>query len=455
VFGPVMICWFTLIGGLGLIEVIKDPSVIKALLPTYALHTLTSNGIHGFLLLGSIILAVTGAEALYADMGHFGRRPIQVAWLWIVFPALVLNYFGQGALILADPAAVSSPFYRMVPGWALFPVIILATAATVIASQAVISGAFSLARQAVQLGYLPRLRVLHTSEDAAGQVYLPWVNRALLYVVVGLVLAFGSSDALAAAYGVSVTGTMIITTILMLVVAARRWHPPRAALWAMGVGFLAIDGAFFGATLVKVADGGWFPLVLATMIFIAMRTWRRGRELLREASRREQRSIGHFLRSIAVQPPLRVPGTAVFMTASNDSIPLALLHNLKHNRILHDRIILLTVVTTQTPRAESEERVAVDALEAGFHRVTLRFGFMEDPFVPRALAGCRAHGLDVEPSEVTYFASRETVVATARRGMPMWRDALFALMLRNTVTATSFFGIPGNQLVELGTQVEI
>jgi KUP system potassium uptake protein len=343
----------------------------------------------------------------------------------------------------------------MAPEWALFPLIGLATAAAVIASQAVISGAFSVARQAMQLGYLPRLEVRHTSADAIGQVYVPWVNRMLFVVVVALVLAFEKSDNLAVAYGVSVTGTMLIDTLLLIVVARARWHVPGHFLWPAALAFVAIDLAFLAANLTKFADGAWFPIAVGLMVFVVMRTWRRGRELIREGTRRDKLSIEGFIRSIEREPPLRVPGTAIFMTAANDVAPEALLHNLKHNKVLHRRNILLTVETVPAPRTEPEERAHVVALGADFHRVTLRFGFMEEPNVPRALPLVEGRGLLLEPADTTYFASRETVIASARKGMPAWRDALFAFMLRNAITATSFFRIPSNQLVELGTQVEI
>ncbi|MBP6693186.1 MAG: KUP/HAK/KT family potassium transporter, partial [Xanthomonadales bacterium] len=401
------------------------------------------------------VLAVTGAEALYADMGHFGRKPIQRAWLWFVFPALVLNYFGQGALLLGHPSAASNPFYRLVPSWALVPMIVLATAATVIASQAVISGAFSIARQGMQLGFLPRLAVVHTSESTIGQVYVPMINRLLLLVIIGLVLGFGSSSALASAYGVSVTGTMLITSVLLLVVARHRWHLSTPMLVVLGTLMLVIDALFLGANLVKFADGGWFPLALGIVVFTLMRTWRRGRTLLVEELRKESPPIEGVVADIAARKLPRVPGTAVFLTADNASVPHALLQNLRHNKVLHQRNVLLTIETVQAPRADEDERSTIRAAGDGFWRVTVRFGFMEDPNVPRVLEALVIDGVEMVPRDTTYFASRETLVARKRGGMPPWRDKLFLLLSRNTVSATEFFHIPGSRLVELGTQVEI
>jgi KUP system potassium uptake protein len=455
VFGPVMMGWFATLAVLGLVHVLESPRVLQAVNPVFAVEFAMQHGYAAFLVLGAVVLAVTGGEALYADMGHFGRIPIRTAWVWFVMPALVLNYFGQGALLLDHPSAAQNPFFRMAPAWALFPLIVLATAAAVIASQAVISGAFSVARQAMQLGYLPRLEVRHTSEDAVGQIFIPWINRALFVIVVALVLAFEKSDNLAVAYGVSVTGTMLIDTLLLVVVARARWHVAPWLLWPSAAAILSIDLAFLAANLTKFADGAWFPILVGLFVFTVMRTWRRGRDLVREGTRREKLSIQGFIRSLERDPPLRVPGTAIFMTASNDVVPDALLHNLRHNKVLHRRNVLLTVDTVSAPRADDDERAQVTVLGADFYRVSLRFGFMEEPNVPRALPLAEAKGLPLDRADTTYFASRETVVATARKGMPIWRDMLFAFMLRNAVTATSFFRIPGNRLVELGTQVEI
>ena len=455
VFGPVTVLWFISLAVWGLLGIVDTPRVLAAVSPLPALQFVLHHGGHSFFVLGAVVLALTGAEALYADMGHFGRKPIQRAWLWFVFPALVLNYFGQGALLLGHPSAASNPFYRLVPSWALVPMIVLATAATVIASQAVISGAFSIARQGMQLGFLPRLAVVHTSESTIGQVYVPMINRLLLLVIIGLVLGFGSSSALASAYGVSVTGTMLITSVLLLVVARHRWHLSTPMLVVLGTLMLVIDALFLGANLVKFADGGWFPLALGIVVFTLMRTWRRGRTLLVEELRKESPPIEGVVADIAARKLPRVPGTAVFLTADNASVPHALLQNLRHNKVLHQRNVLLTIETVQAPRADEDERSTIRAAGDGFWRVTVRFGFMEDPNVPRVLEALVIDGVEMVPRDTTYFASRETLVARKRGGMPPWRDKLFLLLSRNTVSATEFFHIPGSRLVELGTQVEI
>jgi KUP system potassium uptake protein len=455
VFGPVMVLWFTSLALWGVLGIAAAPRVLAAVNPLSALDFVLHHRGHAFFVLGAVVLAVTGAEALTADMGHFGRKPIQRAWLWFVFPALVLNYFGQGALLLENPSAASNPFYKLVPSWALVPMILLSTAAAVIASQAVISGAFSVARHGMQLGFLPRLAVVHTSESTIGQVYVPMINRLLLLVVVGLVLGFGSSSALAAAYGVSVAGTMLITSVLLLVVARHRWHLSLRVMVPVGALFLLIDALFLGANLVKFADGGWFPLALGILIFTLMRTWRRGRLLLVEELRKESPRIESVVAELAARQLPRVPGTAVFLTADSGSVPHALLQNLRHNKVLHRRNVLLTVETVQQPRADEDERVTVRPAGDGFWRVSVRFGFMEDPDVPRALEALSIDGAELVSRDTTYFASRETLVARKRGGMPPWRDKLFLLLSRNTVSATEFFRIPGSRLVELGTQVEI
>jgi KUP system potassium uptake protein len=413
------------------------------------------HGVHAWLALGAVVLAVTGGEALYADMGHFGRRAIRVAWLSMVLPCLLLNYFGQGALILGQPAAVSNPFYLLVPSWAQFPMVGLATMATVIASQALISGTFSVVRQAIQLGYLPRMQVVHTSWHEAGHVYIPWVNRALLVAVVLTVVGFGSSAKLGIAYGVSVTGTMLISALLTIVLAHERWRIRPWLLVPAAALFLVIDVAFFSANIVKLAEGAWFPIAIGLAAFTLMRTWRRGRELVRQQVNRDSLRIEHFVESVMLEPPLRVPGTAIFMTPSNDYVPSALLHNLKHNQVLHERNVLLTVETLAVPRAQGEERVAWLELGHGFSRLNLRFGYMEDPDVPRALRGWALAGAPFDPMRTTYFASREALTARKDQGMALWRDKLFLFLSRNATPATEYFGIPGNRLVELGVQVAI
>jgi KUP system potassium uptake protein len=389
-------------------------------------------------------------------MGHFGKRPIQLAWFNFVLPALVLNYFGQGALILHDPAAVANPFYHLVPRFMLYPMIALATTATVVASQAVISGAFSMTREAMQLGYMPRMRVVHTSSEMAGQIYVPWINRILLILIVAAVLGFRSSDNLGAAYGIAVTGTMVTTTLLALVVARYQWRWRLPAVIATGTALLMVDVAFFSANLVKVEHGGWFPLALGLCVFAVMTTWRRGRELVVREIQQGGVALAPFIRNLADHPLVRVPGTAVFLTANAEAIPSSLLHNLKHNKVLHERNVLLTVETLDTPRAEPPERLEWTALGQGFTRLRLRFGFSEDPDIPLRLAQCGHHGLPFDMMDTTFFLSRETVVAGRHaHGMAAWRDRLFAFMAHNALSATAFFRIPGNRRIELGSEVEI
>ena len=454
-FGPVTAVWFAAIGIFGAIEIARNPAVLQALNPYWALAFFLRHGVAAWLSLGAIVLAVTGGEALYADMGHFGRYPIRLAWLAIVLPCLLLNYFGQGALILGHPEAVSNPFYLLVPAWAQVPMVLLATLATVIASQAVISGMFSVIRQAIQLGYLPRMLIVHTSSDEISHVYVPWINRALFLAVIAVVLGFRSSAALGIAYGVSVTGTMLISAILTVVLAHERWRVANAVLWPLALVFIGIDLAFLSANLVKFFEGAWFPLAIAVLAFTVMRTWRHGRDLVRQQVNRDSLRIEHFIDSVMVEPPLRVPGTAVFMTPSNDYLPPALLHNLKHNQVLHERNVLLSVETLSVPRGEEGEQVAYTDLGHGFSRLTLRFGYMEDPDVPKALKHWKIPGPLFDPMRTTFFASRESLTAKADQGMALWRDKLFLFMSRNATPATEFFGIPGNRLVELGMQIAI
>ncbi len=455
IFGPVMIVWFVSIAILGSIQIIKNPTILHALNPWWAIQFFVHHGVTAWLALGAVVLAVTGGEALYADMGHFGRVPISKAWWFFVMPALILNYFGQGALVLAAPSSVKNPFYSLVPEPLLFPMILLATLATVIASQAVISGAFSLARQAIQLGYLPRFKLIHTSDETIGQVYLPWINRILLVGVMLLVVAFGSSSNLASAYGVSVTGAMLIDTLLLMMLASSRWRWPGWAIAVVGIFYLIIDGALFSANAIKFFHGAWVPVAIAIAVFTLMRTWRRGRDLVREQVNRDSLRIEHFVQSVMCDAPVRVAGTAVFMTPSNEYMPPALLHNLKHNKVLHERNVLLSVETVSLPRAEEHERVSYTDLGHGFARLTLRFGYMEDPDVPKALKRWSIPGPPFDPMDTTFFASREALSAKADQGMALWRDKLFLVMSRNATPATEFFGIPGNRLVELGTQVVI
>ncbi|HET7222644.1 MAG TPA: potassium transporter Kup [Rhodanobacteraceae bacterium] len=455
VFGPVMCVWFVALGLIGLYNIVQHPLVLRAINPWYGFNFFVHHGAGGFLVLGAVVLCVTGAEALYADMGHFGRRPITVAWYGFVMPGLVLNYFGQGALLVHDPSAASNPFYLAVPPWGLYPMIALATAAAVIASQAVIAGSFSIMRQAIQLGFLPRMPVVHTSNEEVGQIYLPWVNRLLMILVVLVVIGFGSSNALAGAYGIAVTGTMAIDTTLFLIVAWRMWKWNPVAIVGLGLFFLAIDLSFFGANTLKVEDGGWFPLVLGLAVFTILTTWRRGRDLVLRQLKHGGLALAPFISNIAEHPPTRVEGTAIFLVSDPDAVPHALLHNLKHNKVLHKRNVILTVETLETPHADPGERLELSDLGHDFHRLTLRFGFAEDPNVPAALHECAKQGLEIKMMDTTFFLSRETIVATDRPGMALWRDKLFAFLARNALPATAFFSIPGNRLIELGAQVEI
>ena len=455
VFGPVMIVWFSTLAVLGLVQIVQRPDILVAVSPFYGLRFFLQNGALGFFVLGSVFLVVTGGEALYTDMGHFGKRPIRLAWLVLVLPALLLNYFGQGALILADPEAAHNPFYRMVPEWGLYPVVILATMATVIASQALISGAFSLTMQAVQLGYIPRLEIQHTSSREFGQVYIPSINWVLMIACIGLVLGFRSSSNLAAAYGVGVSTDMVITTILFFVVARERWR------WnLLGAGLLAgllliVDLSFFGANILKVPQGGWFPLVIAIIVFTLMSTWKRGRLILSERLDECVEPLSQFLGEITEHPPNRVPGTAIFMFRSPVHTPYSLAQNLKTNKVLHERVILLSVKTEEVPRVKRSQRVTLTPLGNEFYQVVMRFGFMEQPNVPRVLRSVWPNGADIALSDVTYFVGRETVFATNRPGMALWRERLFALMSRNALSASSFYHLPPSQVVELGAQVEI
>jgi KUP system potassium uptake protein len=454
-FGPVMLLWFSTLGLLGIWNILRYPEVLEAVNPLHAVQFFTFNGWHGYFALGSVVLAVTGAEALYADMGHFGRNPIRYAWLWFVLPALLLNYFGQGAVILLDPAAVRSPFYLQVPSWGLYPLLVLATAATVIASQAVITGAYSLTRQAIQLGYCPRMAVMQTSEHEIGQIYLPWITWVLLAAIIALVLGFGSSSNLAAAYGIAVTATMAIDSILIFVVMRFLWGWHIALALPVAAFFLLIDIAYFASNAIKIVEGGWFPVLIGVALFVLLATWRRGREILFARMRPGAIPLEPFIQSIAIHPPTRVPGTAVFLTTSQEGVPHALLHNLNHNKVLHERILLLTVVTEEVPRVPDADRVEVEAKEAGFYRMTVRYGFKDEPDIPQALDLAVSQGLQFEPMETSYFLSRETLIPTVSPGMALWREKLFVAMARNSGSATAYFKLPTNRVVELGTQVEI
>ncbi|WP_250339737.1 potassium transporter Kup [Luteibacter flocculans] len=455
-FAPVMVLWFLVLAGLGIRQLVAHPQVLVALNPWYAITFFIEHGKLAFIALGGVVLALTGAEALYADMGHFGKRPIRLAWFGFVLPALLINYFGQGALLLHDQTAIENPFYKMVPEDWLYPMVALATMSAIIASQAVISGAFSMTREAMSLGYSPRMAVVHTSHEMSGQIFVPWVNRLLLVLVLLAVIGFRSSNNLGAAYGIAVTGTMTMTTLLALVVARYRWHWHWSAVITVGVIFLIVDVAFFGANALKIAHGGWFPLVLGVIIFTVMTTWRRGRDLVVREIKQSGLALEPFIANIADHPPLIVPGTAVFLTANQNAVPHAMLHNLKHNKVLHERNVLLTVEMLETPVADFEERMEVFDYGNGFYGLQLRYGFAEDPNIPVSLSRASALGLDFDMMDTTFFLSRETIVADARRpGMALWRDKLFAFLARNAMPATAFFQIPGNRLIELGAQVEI
>ncbi|WP_371918965.1 potassium transporter Kup [Pseudomonas sp. B15(2017)] len=454
-FGPIMVTWFLVLGALGVYGISHSPEVLKALNPIWAVRFFMVHTGMGVAILGAVVLALTGAEALYADMGHFGRKPIARAWFLLVLPALVLNYFGQGALLLDNPEAARNPFYLLAPGWALIPLVGLSTLATVIASQAVISGAFSLTRQAIQLGYIPRMYIQHTSSDEQGQIYIGAVNWALMVGVVLLVLGFESSGALASAYGVAVTGTMLMTTILVSAVMLLLWKWPPVLAVPVLIGFLLVDGLYFAANVPKIVQGGAFPVIAGIALFVLMTTWKRGKQLLVERLDEGALPLPIFISSIRVQPPHRVQGTAVFLTARSDAVPHALLHNLLHNQVLHEQVVLLTVVYEDIPRVPPSRRFEVEAHGEGFFRVILHFGFTDEPDVPQALKLCHLDDLDFSPMRTTYFLSRETVIASKLEGMARWREALFAFMLKNANGNLRFFNLPLNRVIELGTQVEM
>jgi KUP system potassium uptake protein len=455
VFGPATLLWFIVLALLGIRWIVSQPQVFMAISPHYAAEFFIVNGWQGFWVLGSVFLVVTGGEALYADMGHFGKAPIRMAWFAVVLPALLLNYFGQGALLLVHPDAVENPFYRMAPEWALYPVVLIATVATVIASQALITGAFSLTRQAVQLGYLPRVEIRHTSSEEIGQIYIPGINWILMIACIALVLAFGSSSNLAAAYGVAVTTTMVVTALLLFIIEHERWGWPLPYAVAFTVFFLLIDLSFWGANIVKLHDGGWLPLAIGVVVFTLMTTWKRGRLILSDRLRTGSMPFTTFAERLGTNKVIHVPGTAVFMYSDPTSTPPALLHNLKHNKVLHERVVLLSVETMEIPRVPNKERLEVHKLENGFYRVVLHYGFMEDPNVPRDLTRARKQGLELKSSEVTYFLGRERLFASKKPGMAIWRENLFAAMSRNARAATDFFRLPPDRVVELGSQVEL
>ncbi len=453
VFGPVCALWFGVLGLLGLIEVVREPEVLVALSPHHAITFCLHYKLAAFIAFGSVVLAVTGAEALYADMGHFGRRPIQLAWVAFVLPALALNYFGQGALLLSDPEAIENPFFLLAPEWLRLPLVILATAATIIASQAMISGAFSIARQCVQLGFVPRLEVRHTSETEQGQIYMPQVNMMLLIGVIILVLEFKNSDSLAAAYGLAVTGTFVCTSLLAMLVFRRAYGWPLVLVIAVFGPLLLLDLAYFVSTALKIPEGGYVPLMLGIATFTLMLTWRQGRDLLFARFRQDSLPLKSFIARLPQSRTIRVPGIAVFMTGQADLVPGALLHNLKHNKVLHERVLFVTVINEDIPRVE--QRREVTALAPDIHRVILRYGFQESPHIPRELEALRDLGIAFEPMQASYFLGRETVVAAAVPKMPRWRQWIFTLLSRNAVPATEFFRIPSDRVVELGVRVAI
>jgi KUP system potassium uptake protein len=454
-FGPVMTLWFLVLAGFGLAHIADDPSVLAALNPAHAVSFVFSHGYIGLVTLGAVFLAVTGAEALYADLGHFGRKPIQTAWLFFVLPALVINYFGQGALVFADPTAIENPFYRMVPSWALYPMIALATAATIIASQAVITGAFSLTNQAVQLGLLPRLQIRRTSATQAGQIYIPRINGLLLVGVLLLVLMFRSSNALASAYGVAVTGTMLVDGLMGFTVIWRVWNWSLGAALALMMPFVLIDITFLVANLLKVPQGGWVPLLIGGCLVTVMLTWRKGARILAQKTRRLEMPVEELIKMLEKNPPPRVPGTAVFLTAAPDSAPTALLHSLKHYKVLHENNVILTIVVESFPRVPAQDRVVMERIGDHFMRVILHFGFMESPNIPKALAIARKVGWSFDIMSTSFFLSRRVVRPDARSGMPGWQDKLFIFLAQNADDASSYFQLPTDRVVEIGTQVTV
>jgi KUP system potassium uptake protein len=455
VFGPITLVWFFAIFLIGCFQVFAHSEVLRSVNPYHAFRFFQQNGWHGFLVLGSVFLVVTGGEALYADMGHFGRRPIRIVWFYYVLPALMMNYFGQGALLLLNPSSASNPFYFMVPSWGLYPMVILATMATSIASQAVISGAYSLTRQAVQLNYIPRVRIQHTSAKEIGQIYIPGVNWALCIATIWLVFEFKTSSNLAAAYGVAVTTTMVITTILLFYVQRYLWKWPLWQTLLVTALLLCVDLAFFGANVIKFFDGGWFPLVVGAGVFTLMTTWWRGRKILNDRLSETALPDNLFIGSLQVEKPIRVAGTAVFMDRTPDATPHALLHNIKHNKILHQQVILMTIVTEEYPHVPESKRVKIVPRGEGIYRMVIKFGFMEDPDVSRVLRSQEIDGVKLNPDQMSFFLGREKLIATSRPGMAIWREKLFAWMTQNAQGAASYFNLPPNRIVELGAQIEL
>ena len=454
-FGPITAVWFLSLGVLGLSHIFDDLSILRALSPLYGIELLLKDGFLGFVILGSVFLAVTGAEALYADMGHFGKAPIRQGWLFVVLPCLTLNYLGQGAFLLDNPGAADNPFWNMVPQMIYWPMLILATAATVIASQAVITGAFSVTQQAVQLGLLPRIDIRNTSETLAGQIYVPAVNSLLMIGVLFLLLTFQSSHNLTAAYGVAVTGTMLVNTLMSWSVVTKKWKWPMWAVLGTLVPFGIIDGVFLTSNLLKIPDGAWMPLVLGGGLVLIMWTWVRGTQILTEKTRKDSLPLHDLIEMLKARPPHRAPGTAIFLTSDPDVAPVALMHNLKHNKVLHEKNVILTVHTADRPRVADSQRVTMEPISDDFKRLTITYGFMETPNVPRALGLCRKQGLKFDIMSTSFFLGRRSVVPSARQGMPLWQDKLFIFLMRNAANPTDFFHIPPGRVVELGTQVSV
>jgi len=454
-FGPITAVWFLSLGVLGLTHIFDDISILRALSPLYGIELLLKDGFLGFVILGSVFLAVTGAEALYADMGHFGKAPIRQGWLFVVLPCLTLNYLGQGAFLLANPGAADNPFWNMVPQMIYWPMLILATAATVIASQAVITGAFSVTQQAVQLGLLPRIDIRNTSETLAGQIYVPAVNSLLMIGVLFLLLTFQSSHNLTAAYGVAVTGTMLVNTLMSFSVVTKKWKWPMWAVLAVLLPFGFIDAVFLTSNLLKIPDGAWMPLVLGGGLVLIMWTWVRGTQILTEKTRKDSLPLSDLIEMLKARPPHRAPGTAIFLTSDPEVAPVALMHNLKHNKVLHEKNVILTVHTADRPRVSDSQRVTMEPISDDFKRLTITYGFMETPNVPRALGLCRKQGLKFDIMSTSFFLGRRSVIASARQGMPLWQDKLFIFLMRNAANPTDFFHIPPGRVVELGTQVSV
>ena len=456
-FGPVMVLWFLSLGAIGISRIADHPEVLQALRPAYGVDFMFANPLAGFLVLGAVFLTLTGGEALYADMGHFGKKPIRIAWIGFIFPALLLNYFGQAAFVLSIPSAIENPFYRIVPEWALLPMVVLATCASIIASQAVITGAFSMTRQAIQLGYIPRLEILHTSERTIGQIYVPFVNWVLFVAVTLLVLGFQSSSNLASAYGIAVAATMVIECLLAMVVARFIWKWNWASVGLAIGSMLLVDLIFLASNTTKILEGGWFPLIVGTAIFMLLMTWKRGRALMFRRLSEQGIPLKPFLEGLSAHPPQKVSGTAIFMTAAPDSVPHALLHNLKHNKVLHDKTVFLTIVTHDVPFVPIEDRVQFDSILKGFYKIEAWYGFKEQPDIDEILNSCRVrYGLTFDVMDTSFFLSRDTVIPTSDQpGMALWRDHVFAWMTRNSTRATDFFNIPANRVVELGTHIEI